>query len=76
MMSTLTVSYILLVRPQEGRQANWVEALNEGTIMCAAIHLVLFTEHASEAEVQWAAGWSLIGALILNLVVNILLISY
>ena len=47
LMSTLTVSYILLVRPYEVRQKNWLEAFNEGVIMCASIHLVMFTDYAS-----------------------------
>jgi hypothetical protein len=71
-MSTLTLSYILLVRPhqggpQEGRQGVWVEAVNEGAVMCAGIHLVVFGGLVGEAEVLWAAGWSLVGVLILNL---------
>ena len=76
LMSTLTLSYILLVRPQEGGQGVWVEAVNEGAVMCAGIHLVVFGGLVREAEVLWAAGWSLVGVIILNLLVNILVISY
>jgi len=76
LMSTLTLSYILLVRPYEVREKNWLEAFNEGAIMCASIHLVMFTEYAPNAELHYAAGCSLIGILLFNLLVNILVISH
>lgn len=55
---------------------NRLEFFNELCIDGAAYHLFVFTYYVDDVELQYNAGWSMIGVTILNIVVNMSIVGY
>jgi hypothetical protein len=74
--SALMLAYITYVKPFESTLLNNLEIFNELSILFATYHLLCFTQFVSDPEAQYTMGWSLIWVTVLNIAVNICIMTY
>ncbi len=55
---------------------NHLELFNELSILLSSYHLFAFTPFLDSPSLQYLLGWSLIGLITLNIVVNMLVVGY
>jgi hypothetical protein len=61
-----------MVKPFELPMLNYLEILNEISILIATYHLFLFTDYADSPDLQYLAGWSMIAISTFNIVINMI----
>lgn len=69
--SLFMLIYLCLVRPFEDNLANNLEIFNEIFVLIASYHLLLFTDHIDDPDLQYIVGWSIIGFVVINFTANI-----
>jgi len=75
--STLYImSYTAYVLPYKSMTQNYQEILNEITVLVAAYHLFCFTEWIFDYHRRFELGWSLIGIIILNVIINVVIVCF
>lgn len=70
--SVLVLSYVSFVRPFELPLLNFMEVINEASILAATYHLFFFTDYVDDPELQYTIGWSILGVTVFNIAVNML----
>ena len=68
--------YIGSFRPYELRLSNIVEFTNEVIITICAIWLVTFSDFVLDAKTKYDCGWPIIGAIVLLVLFNLVVICY
>ncbi len=70
------ILYTTLCKPFMQHSMNRLEIFNEVSILISSYHLLAFTPFVDSPSLQYLLGWSLIGVITLNIVVNMLFIGY
>ena len=55
---------------------NKLELFNEWIIFLSALHMIVFTDFLDDLDAQFLMGWSLVGACIIKMVVNLVFVIY
>ena len=77
MLSAMVVlSYITAVHPYISIMTNRQEIFNETTVLIASYTLLVFTPIVWELERKKQTGWLLVGCIVLNIGVNIVLLTF
>eukprot|EP00347_Sterkiella_histriomuscorum_P012080 403369967 len=75
MQSIMIMVYLVAVRPFETKLMNNLEIMNELGILFVSYHLTIFTDFQQDDDIQYMAGWSLIGVTLLNMTINITIMT-
>ena len=70
-MSIMQLSFVMMVWPLDSVRGNFMEIFNEGCVLVCGYHLLLFTDFVEDPETKWRAGWSLLGLVLFNILLNI-----
>lgn len=70
------ICYIAVVRPYENEWANRVELANEFTILLLYTHCLTQTAYVAKVDARDGMGWSMIGIIILNIVLNFSFVAH
>lgn len=75
--STLYImSHTAYVMPYKEPIQNYQEVLNEITVLISSYHLFCFTEWIYDFERRFELGWSLIGVILFNVLVNVTILVF
>jgi len=73
-ISLVSLCFVSSEMPYLERRQNFVEAFNEAITLIIAVHFYFFTRGDIKPEQQNLIGWSVIGFLVLNLIVNMVFV--
>lgn len=62
--------YLIGVKPFENPKINYIEIFNESVVLIVSYHLFLFTDYIDGDELSTYVGYSIIGATLLTIAVN------
>ncbi|CDW81605.1 UNKNOWN [Stylonychia lemnae] len=65
------IMFLIIVKPFQKSLNNYLEILNEICILGASYHLLVLTDYTPDDDIQYMAGWSLIGITVFNMLINI-----
>ena len=71
--SLAMMSYVTWVRPYESKLQNSTEIINEITVLLSSYHLFCFTEWVYDVDRRLEIGWSLVGFIVFNVIVNVVI---
>lgn len=67
--------FLLYFKPFEMRLLNYMEIFNEFCLLDISYHLLLFTDFISSSDEQYTIGFSIIGIALLNILVNMIVMT-
>jgi len=62
--------YVAAFKPFDTRKKNRSEVLNEVTIYYASMSLYFFSDYSPDLDMQYFAGWMIIGAVLVNMIIT------
>ena len=69
--SLAMMAYVTWVRPYESKTQTNTEIINEITVLLSSYHLFCFTEWVYDMNRRLEIGWSLVGFIIFNILINL-----
>ena len=67
---------LIMQKPYRDNMQNTIESLNEITLGVSSYSFLLFTDFNINAALKEVVGWCLIGAIVLNIVLNYFTLLY
>ena len=68
--------YLITNKPFKDKVQNIMEIINETTFATVTMSYIMFTDFNEDYDCKLYVGWGLIGATLLNILVNYLVVLY
>jgi hypothetical protein len=76
LLSSTHMMYVLQTKPFDSQFENFLELVNETTILVIMTSLLIFTDERIDSQITMTIGYILIGIILVNILMNISIVVY